>query len=31
MGPGIAWVRNEYPMSTISHVRYTDGRAVTMQ
>ena len=32
MGPGIAWVRNEYTDEyDIVHVRYTDGRAVTMQ
>ena len=32
MGPGIAWVRNEYTDEyDIVHLRYTDGRAVTMQ
>ena len=32
MGPGIAWVRNEYTDEyDLVHVRYKDGRAVTMQ
>ena len=32
MGPGIAWVRNEYTDEyDIVHVHYADGRAVTMQ
>ena len=32
MGPGIAWVRNEYTDEyDLVHVRYADGRAVTMQ